>query len=172
MKFIAFDIELTCDRDVLNYPYQIIEVAAVYCCNGKIESTYQTYVKPTKPYEISAFCTELTGITAEHLSSAPTIVEVAGRLTDLIVKSKPDVVISWGKSDANLLEAECTSVGFPSPLQGKNYQDFKKQYCKARKIKRVGLKTALRISGVAAEGRPHSALDDAINLAKLYITEN
>ncbi|MEO3679002.1 3'-5' exonuclease [Rheinheimera fenheensis] len=172
MNFIALDLELTCDEGVRDYPYQIIEIAAVYCVAGVIESAFHSYVRPMTPFELTSFCTALTGITAEQLLSAPGIDTVAQSLSDFINQNNPEHIISWGKSDFDMLKRECISAQAPFPLTENLYQDFKKTYCKQRRIKRVGLQTALKISGVAPLGRPHSALDDAKNLALLFFKEN
>lgn len=172
MNFIALDLELTCDEDVQDYPYQIIEIAAVHCVDGVIDSVFHSYVKPLAPIEVTPFCTALTGITAEQLLSAPGINAVAKSLSEFINQNKPEHIISWGKGDFGMLKSECISAKTPFPLSENLYQDFKKIYCKQRKIKRVGLQTALKISGVTPLGRPHSALDDAKNLALLFVKES
>jgi 3'-5' exoribonuclease 1 len=172
MRFIAFDLELTCDKDAQDYPYQIIEIAAVSVVNGEICSTFQSYVKPNKAYDITPFCTELTGITTAQIAAAPTITQVMASLSTFIQQASPELIMSWGKSDYTQLEKECSDSGISFPLSTTPYQDFKKNFCKQRKIKRVGLQTALKIYNLTAEGRPHSALSDAINLARLYINVN
>ncbi|HBN89414.1 MULTISPECIES: 3'-5' exonuclease [Rheinheimera] len=173
MNFIALDLELTCDKDVRDYPYQIIELAAVRCIDGVIDSVFQSYVKPAAPFEVTPFCTALTGITAEQLLHAPSIDVVAKSLSEFIQHKTPEQIISWGKSDLEMLKSECISAGAEFPLTEHLYQDFKKIYCKKRKIKkRVGLQTALKISEVSPQGLPHSALDDAKNLALLFVKES
>ena len=42
----------------------------------------------------------------------------------------------------------------------------------ARKIKRVGMKKALEISGIELEGPHHRALADVLNIGKLYANQN
>lgn len=53
---------------------EIIEIAAIKVENGATVDQYQTLVKPS--YPIDAFITEMTGITNEMLSTAPSINEV------------------------------------------------------------------------------------------------
>lgn len=172
MRFIAFDLELTCDKDVSDYPYQIIEIAAVFVASGQIRTTFQSYVKPGTAYDITPFCTELTGITADQVASSPGIRQVATNLSAFIQQAEPELVISWGKSDYTLLEKECSNGSILFPLGSIPYLDFKKSFCQQRKIKRVGLLTALKICELTAEGSPHSALSDATNLARLYASLN
>jgi len=168
LRFIAFDLELTCERDMPNYPHQIIEIGAVLWQQGNIIAEFQSYVQPMSPYELTQFCSELTGITAKQLTGAQKIQHVAANFEQFIVSGNPELIVSWGQGDQDILAAECSAAGINSPLTGFEYQNFKKVFCKQRKIKRVGLKTALQICGIPAEGRQHSAVSDATNLARLF----
>lgn len=168
LRFIAFDLELTCEQDCRDYPHQIIEIGAVLCEQEKVIAEFQRYVQPTAPYELTQFCTALTGITAEQVATAPLIQLVARDFQMFITDHNPELLISWGQGDRNILTTECTAAGINSPLTGFEYQNFKTAFCKLRKIKRVGLKTALQICGITPEGRQHSAVSDATNLARLF----
>ena len=168
MRFIAFDLELTCEQNCHDYPHQIIEIGAVLYDQGKYIAEFQSYVQPMSDYELTQFCSELTGITKKQLTDAPTIQHVAATFGQFISDSKPELIISWGQGDRDILATECTAADIASPLSGFEYQNFKKEFCKQRKIKRVGLKTALQICGISIEGRQHSALSDAANLARLF----
>lgn len=168
LRFIAFDLELTCERDMHDYPHQIIEIGAVFCEQGKVTAEFQRYVQPTAPYELTQFCTALTGITAEQVATALLIQHVARDFQMFITNHNPELIISWGQGDRDILATECTAADIASPLSGFEYQNFKKVFCKQRKIKRVGLKNALQICGIPPEGRQHSAVSDATNLARLF----
>ncbi len=69
--FVVFDIETT---GLSNTRDKIIEIGAVKIVSGSITERYQTFVNPGET--LSAFTTELTDITDEMLSIAPTIDEV------------------------------------------------------------------------------------------------
>ncbi|POY74444.1 hypothetical protein BMF94_2638 [Rhodotorula taiwanensis] len=97
-SFLVFDVEATCERIeepwgklAFAYPNEIIEWPVVLLqwqrrtpSDGQQSDTsaeawdlvqvdeYHSYVKPTWATRISAFCTELTGITQDDLESAPT----------------------------------------------------------------------------------------------------
>ena len=58
-----------------------------------------------------------------------------------------------------------------SPLQGWEHRNLKKEWAKARRIRRVGMKKALEIAGIELEGPHHRALADVLNIAKLYADE-
>jgi 3'-5' exoribonuclease 1 len=172
VRFIAFDLELTCERDLADYPHKIIEIGAVLFEHGKITAEFRSFVQPSPPYEVSSFCTELTGITPKQIATAEHISSVAVNFRQFIWQNKPELVISWGQSDHTLLMAECSDAKVVCPLAGIDYQNFKKVFSKHRKIKQVGLKKALEMCGIAPEGRQHSAVSDAKNLARLFMYSN
>lgn len=58
-----------------------------------------------------------------------------------------------------------------SPLPGWDHRNLKKEWAKARRIKRVGMKKALEIAGIALEGPHHRALADVLNIGKLYANQ-
>lgn len=77
----------------------IIEFAAMRIRNGSVEQTFQTLVKPYD--EIDDFITELTGITAEMLVSAPLPEEIFPAIYDFIGS---DVVVGHNSNfDVNFL---------------------------------------------------------------------
>jgi inhibitor of KinA sporulation pathway (predicted exonuclease) len=52
-------------------------------------------------------------------------------------------------------------------LAGLAHQNLKAGFAKRRRIKQVGMATALRIAGLELEGEHHRALADAMNIARL-----
>ena len=69
-SFVVFDIETT----GLNTSYnEIIEIGAIKVIDNKIVDTFHTLIKPKQ--EINSFITNLTGITNDMVSDAPSIKE-------------------------------------------------------------------------------------------------
>ena len=68
----------------------------------------------------------------------------------------------------NSLNHDCAHHGLESPLKNWEHRNLKKEWAKARGIKRVGMKKALEIAGIELEGPHHRALADVLNIAKLY----
>lgn len=68
---IIIDFESTCWREKSSCGQEIIEFPAVLLnvSNGEVESEFHSYVQPQEHPVLSAFCTELTGITQVTLSS-------------------------------------------------------------------------------------------------------
>lgn len=78
-SFIVIDLETTGLSPEWD---EIIEVAALRIQDGKIISSYQSLVKPND--EIDEFITDLTGITPDMLSEAPTAEDVFPAFRDFI----------------------------------------------------------------------------------------
>ncbi|XP_056320425.1 ERI1 exoribonuclease 2, partial [Danio aesculapii] len=70
---IIIDFESTCWREKSSSGQEIIEFPAVLLsvCSGAVESEFHSYVQPQERPVLSAFCTELTGITQDQVDSAP-----------------------------------------------------------------------------------------------------
>ncbi|XP_078461790.1 ERI1 exoribonuclease 3 isoform X2 [Lampetra planeri] len=76
--FLVLDFEATCDKAAPPRPQEIIEFP-ILRVNGKsmeVESTFHTYVRPTAHPQLSAFCTELTGIVQDMVDGRPTLDQV------------------------------------------------------------------------------------------------
>ena len=52
MNYIVFDLEATCEDPMIDpdFDKEIIEIGAVKIKNGKIEDTFDVFVKPIKAY--------------------------------------------------------------------------------------------------------------------------
>ena len=85
--YVVLDLETT----GLSPEYdEIIEIACVRVRDHKVTDTFSTLVKPIN--EIDSFITELTGITNEMVSNAPTLKEALPNAIDFISK---DIVLGW-----------------------------------------------------------------------------
>lgn len=82
---------------------EIIELSAIKYRNNTLIDEFSTLVKPTE--EIDEFITELTGITNEMLSSAPSIQECIESFFDFI---GDDIVVGYNVSfDINFIYDNC-----------------------------------------------------------------
>lgn len=85
---------------------RIIEVGALRVENGRIVNQFNTLVNPG--FEISAFITDLTGITNEMLSTAPMLVDVLPSLIDFIGST---VILGHNVNfDINFLYTACEQL--------------------------------------------------------------
>eukprot|EP01126_Amoeba_proteus_P025011 TRINITY_DN2503_c0_g1_i1.p1 TRINITY_DN2503_c0_g1~~TRINITY_DN2503_c0_g1_i1.p1 ORF type:complete len:125 (-),score=26.37 TRINITY_DN2503_c0_g1_i1:495-869(-) len=77
--YLVLDFEATCEKDVDDYPNEIIEfpVIVLNANTMKIENHFfHEYVKPTQNRKLSKFCKELTGITQEVVDTALPLADV------------------------------------------------------------------------------------------------
>lgn len=94
--YTIIDLETT---GLSPYYDDIIEVAAIKVKNNKIVDTYQQLINPG--YEIDEYITDLTGITNEMLSTAPSINALIDKILDFISN---DIVIGHNVNfDINFL---------------------------------------------------------------------
>lgn len=76
--FIVMDFEAQCERGKFLNPQEIIEFPALLVNgqNFEIVSEFHHYVRPTVHKQLTAFCTELTGITQQQLEGQPELPRV------------------------------------------------------------------------------------------------
>jgi inhibitor of KinA sporulation pathway (predicted exonuclease) len=166
-KIVFFDLEMCC-WEKAKKTGEIIEIglAVLDIEKNEIVKKGQYYVKPEKD-EVSGFCTELTGIT-------PLLIKKQGRPLKEAVKTmvknfggKKAIYAAWGRDDIVLFN-ECKNKGIEEPFNeflniATTYRIHKKETGD-----RVSLQKALNQEGVVFEGKAHSGMVDAYNLAKLY----
>lgn len=167
---LIIDLENTCMHDQerpAGYHHQIIEIGAAWVTEtGEVLEKFSTLVQAENP--VTEFCTELLGITQADVDRGLPFCEAMQALAGFAALYPSTTWASWGAADLNSLNCDCTHHGLESPLQGWVHRNLKKEWAKARKIKMVGMAKALEIAGITLEGAHHRALDDALNLAKLF----
>ena len=127
MNYIIFDLEASC-RQTKNplVRQEIIEIGA-YRLNSfyEIEGEFDSLVQPSVIRGISNYCTNLTGITQEHLNKAERFPKVFKEFKDWIYEQEEDfVLLSWGRTDLELIRQECQFHMIE--VSWFNYKDLKK----------------------------------------------
>jgi inhibitor of KinA sporulation pathway (predicted exonuclease) len=169
---LVIDLEATCaDDDSLPAQLmEVLEVGAVWVTpEGQILDRFQSFVRPIERPQLTAFCKRLLPhIDQAAIDAAPTWPAIAARLAEFAQRHQQPGSWwgSWGAFDHNQIERESARHGIADPL-ALPHQNLKKAFAKARKIKQVGMATALQIAGLTPEGDHHRALDDALNIARL-----
>lgn len=166
--YIILDLEATCwnDRKGTN---EIIEIGAVKIIDGKIVDEFQRFVKPILDTTLSDFCKQLTSIKQEDIDSADIFPIVIKEFKDWI--GKDYFLCSWGFYDRKQFTADCNLHKIPAYWLI-NHISIKHQYKDIKKFKeghQLGLGKALKIEGVKFDGIPHRGIDDAKNIAKIFI---
>lgn len=171
---LIIDLEATCADDGSIPPelMEVLEVGAVYVSpSGDILDRFQSFVRPIERPQLTDFCKRLLPHIDQAIisaSSTPTWAAVSAKLTMFVQRHQQPSTwwCSYGAFDFNQVARESARHGIPNPLP-LPHQNLKKAFAKARKIKQVGMATALQIAGLTLEGNHHRALDDALNISRL-----
>lgn len=170
---LVIDLEATCADDGSIPPdvMEVLEVGAVWVTpEGPILDRFHSFVRPTERPQLTDFCKRLLPhIDQAIIDAAPGWPAVAAKLAEFALRhQQPNSWWgSWGAFDCNQIERECYRHGISNPLAALEHVNLKRAFAKARKIKQVGMVTALQIVGLTPEGVHHKADDDALNVAQL-----
>ncbi|RYY04588.1 MAG: exonuclease domain-containing protein [Gammaproteobacteria bacterium] len=172
MRIALIDLECTCDVDVplMIEGHEIIEIGAVVCDltvdNLVIVDSLQLYAMPIDNPHLSEFCIQLTGIEQATVDQAKPLVYVLLELHSWIMKNAIDVWGSWGGFDRSQFIMECRLKELANPLSELQHFNIKQLFA-GKFGHKIGLERALMMQGLCFEGRAHSGIDDAKNIAIL-----
>ncbi|XP_058448911.1 3'-5' exonuclease Snipper [Malaya genurostris] len=186
---IVMDLEATCwTKETQKWKtHEIIEFPAVLLnlSSGQIESEFQQYVMPIENPRLSEFCTELTGIRQQQVDAGvplPTCFILFNKWlnkvllerklylpkTELRDKTGNVAFATWTDWDlGSCLSKECTRKRIPKPSCFDLWIDVRTIYRQLYQRRPANFGEALESLGIRFEGRPHSGLHDARNIARL-----
>jgi inhibitor of KinA sporulation pathway (predicted exonuclease) len=170
----VIDVEATCweDGPPPGQVSEIIEIglAVVDLAAGQRVARHHILVRPERS-AVSAFCTRLTGLTQADVDAGVSFAAACQLLiADHQSLSRPWA--SWGDYDRNQFARQCQAAGTEFPF-GACHINAKAAFARAHGLRtRPGMAAALRIAGLALEGRHHRGEDDAWNIAALIIGLN
>lgn len=170
MKYIIVDLEATCWERRDKQPNEIIEIGAV-CINEEkqIISEFNSFVKPTVHTMLSDFCTELTSITQEQVDNAQLFPIVLEQFQDWMYSFGEEYLLcSWGFYDRVQFKNDCELHGLAVGWL-EDHISLKHQYAVIRQTRSMGMKNALKNEKITLEGIHHRGIDDAKNIAKIFI---
>lgn len=175
MNFIIYDLEATCwktDVERRGRSQEIIEIGALLFNEyAELQSRFESFVRPSEHPKLSDFCTQLTGISQIEVNQAdefPTVIEDFQDWIGL-TKGEDYLLCSWGFFDRKALARNCKLHDLPADWTDKHIS-LKHQYPRIKGIRReIGLKRAVEREGFEFEGAHHRGIDDAINLAKIFV---
>ncbi|MEV0473216.1 3'-5' exonuclease [Streptomyces prunicolor] len=165
------DVEATCwDRgQPPGAVSEIIEIGltVVDLATAERLARHRILVRPARS-TVSAFCTELTGLTQHEVDGGVGFAEACRLLAaEHHAGSRPWA--SWGDYDRNQFTRQCQSTRTPYPF-GRHHTNAKAAFTEAYGLrKRPGMAQALEIAGLRLEGRHHRGEDDAWNIAALVL---
>ena len=172
------DIEATCwengitpDGQKQREASEIIEIGIVQVNLDtlKIESKQSYLVKPTRYPVLSEYCTKLTGITNDMLDKEGTTIDYAIARMVSEFKTMKYEWGSWGDYDRTQFQRECQQKQLQYP--------FHKTHLNLKYIlsMMVGVKVQRNVKGMLDflhmkfEGSAHRGVDDAYNIANMFI---
>lgn len=127
----------------------------------------RSYMVRPKKFEISTYCTNLTGITFEQVKQEG---RPLNEITNNIIKEfgpKNKMCFAWGDDDS-IIRQNCIDVNASNPF-GRTIIDLGIMFRSTYLLKHnMALKNALQYLHIPFEGRAHDALVDASNLARLH----
>lgn len=171
MNYIILDLEATCWEGWEKSQNETIEIGAVLVNDQReIVSEFEQFVKPLKHPQLSDFCKHLTSIQQEDVDHAPYFSEAIEKFKQWFRADEEDYVLcSWGFYDRKQFESDCQIHGLPTGWVEKHIS-LKHQYGKFKKLRRaIGMKNALKMEKMPLEGIHHRGIDDARNIAKIFI---
>lgn len=173
MKYIIVDLEATCwDEKGHGNKNEIIEIGAV-CINEykQEESQFSEFVKPTLNPQLSDFCIGLTTITQKDVDAADTFDKVIARFKTWIDLEEEYILCSWGLYDKNQFISDCHLHKLNTSWL-EHHISLKHQYTEIKGLKRhTGMSGALYMENLKLQGTHHRGIDDARNIAKIFLKQ-
>ncbi len=171
MNYIIVDLESTCWNNRQKKDNEIIEIGAVMIDNNANEiSVFEQFIKPIINPTLSDFCTNLTSITQKQVDDAPNFVEALNTFQKWINQNGNNYYLcSWGYYDKSQFIKDC-QLHKQDTAWLENHMSIKHKYAEIKNLKRaIGMKTALKKEKIKLEGFHHRGIDDAKNIAKIFI---
>jgi inhibitor of KinA sporulation pathway (predicted exonuclease) len=165
------DVEATCWEgmpppgavsEIIEIGLTVVDLRA-----GERSARHRILVRPERS-AVSAFCTELTGLTQAEVDAG---VSFAQACRTLAAEHRAGVRpwASWGDYDRHQFTRQCRAAGVPYPFGGRHV-NAKAAFTEALRLpRRPGMAQALRVAGLPLEGRHHRGEDDAWNIAALVL---
>jgi inhibitor of KinA sporulation pathway (predicted exonuclease) len=172
MNFIIYDLEATCWKGrPISLIQETIEVGAVKVNRyGEVKGVFNRFVKPIVNPLLSTFCVELTSIEQHSIDRASKFPAVLDAFIEWAEIFETDYLMcSWGAFDQKMLLQDCNLHKLESAWLD-NHLNLKQQYQQIRGLKEpIGLKSAVNREGFEFDGMHHRGIDDAKNLAKIFL---
>lgn len=170
MNYIVFDLEATCWDQYDRSDNETIEIGALLIREGKVISEFERFVKPIKYPKLSDFCKQLTTIEQSEVDKAELFYSVIKDFQDWIRDGGYDYVLcSWGFYDRKQLESDCRLHHLPIDWL-EAHISIKHQYTKIMGLRRgLGMAKALIKENLSLTGTHHRGIDDARNIAKIFL---
>ena len=176
--YAVIDFECTCwesegPNTTLVFPHEIIEFPVIFLNSETLQIDYEfhSYVKPIEQLVLSPFCVQLTGIKQNLIDDAPDLCNVIAAFDTFLTDNEIHdfTACTNGPWDFHkFLYQETERKKFPFPQWAKRWIDIRRRFQGVYNLENwVGVTEMLGILGLEFEGRPHSGIDDARNIARI-----
>ncbi|XP_031628709.1 ERI1 exoribonuclease 2-like [Contarinia nasturtii] len=192
---ICIDFEATCEDEDINLQIseqkqEIIEFGAVLVNlrSGAVEAEFHEYVRPTHHPILSAYCTNLTGISQALINLQQPFPVVYRKFDNWLtgirtakqlrfvtptMRTGSDgntAFCSWTNWDlGNYFKWDCARHGIRRPDYLRVWIDGRKIFKWKFNCQQINFEQALNCLNIVRSGNAHSAIDDAKSLAMLMI---
>ncbi|MER5600219.1 3'-5' exonuclease [Streptomyces sp. NPDC002265] len=171
----VIDLEATCwdGQPPPGAVSEIIEIGLTVVDLRARERTqrHRIVVRPVRS-TVSAFCTELTGLTQAQTDRGVGFAEACRMLSERYAAGVRPWA-SWGDYDRRQFTRQCRAQGVAYPLghpAERTHTNAKAVFAEAYGLRgRPGMAQALRLAGLPLEGRHHRGEDDAWNIGALVL---
>ena len=174
--YLVLDFEATCENNKRITPQEIIEfpVLKVNARTLETEAEFHSYVQPTVNTQLTAFCTQLTGITQDMVDGQPVLKDVMAAFHDwmnangLLDPNVKSCFVTCGDWDLKtMLPRQCQYFNIPIPKYFRQWINIKHVFRTVTGKKASGMAEMLDYLGLSLDGRHHSGIDDSRNIAKI-----
>jgi inhibitor of KinA sporulation pathway (predicted exonuclease) len=175
MVYIIYDLEFTVSRDP-RYSSEIIDIGAVKIeqqeAGLEITDTFHTFVRPSNRPVLSAETVRFTGITQKDIDAAPLFPQAIKQFSEWLGTDLAYSLCAWGPDDRMKLVSHCRTHHVDLSWIV-NTNDIQKQISRIMsgqgKYRQLSLSQVLELCQIEFDGRQHSALDDALNTAQVFM---
>ncbi len=178
---VILDFEATCDNRSRMDPQEIIEFPSVLYDveTREVVDEFSTFVRPEHHPQLTAFCTELTGITQAEVADAPPFRGVLHQhiawLSDhgLLQPGRAErfALVTCGDWDLNaMLPQQCEVAGVSIgelPACYRRWINIKHIFEATLHKRAGGMVSMLRQLNLKLEGRHHRGIDDCRNITRI-----
>ena len=169
MSDVIFDLEATCWNNGPKRQMETIEIGAVKVVDDVIVDEFDVFIKPMLFTQLSKFCRTLTSITQENVDNGLGFPEAIASFEKWCGDAR---LWSWGEFDRRQLEKDGGLYGIDmSFLEG--HRDLSKSFKDRYRLgkRRCTTGKALAICGYDFEGTQHRGIDDARNIAHIFLKD-
>jgi inhibitor of KinA sporulation pathway (predicted exonuclease) len=171
-QVVVIDVEATCweGRPPAGQEPEIIEIGicTLSVANRQRLERRSVLVRPQRS-TVSAYCTQLTTLTQEQVSTGLAFAEACALLQKEFL-AKERVWASYGDYDRRQFERQCRAEGIAYPF-GPSHLNVKTLFALVHGLPHeVGMDEALKMLRLPLEGTYHRAGDDAWNIALILAT--